>query len=187
MKVCIGIPCNRQVRTKTVESLFNLEIPCEKIIIIATEGYTISENRNYLSVQAIKAGCTHLLFIDDDMVFPPDTLKRLLSHQKEIVGVVYHSRMFPPTPVVVTEEGQTVKVDGLEPLIKCGHVGGGVMLIDLEVFKKIERPWFTTKTHENGFTIMGEDAWFCSQARKAGYTIWCDTTLQIGHLGEFIY
>lgn len=188
-KIAICMPCNRQVKTKTVESLFNLSIPFDKILVIATEGYTISENRTYLAVQALNNGCSHLLFIDDDMVFPPDTLERLLNREKDIVGVIYHSRMFPPTPVIVLEDGSVKEVKEInEEMVKCQHVGTGVLLIKTEVFKKIHRPWFLADTYlETGMTRIGEDAWFCQQARKAGYEIWCDTTIDIKHIGNFLY
>lgn len=189
-KICIGIPCNRAIRPKTVLSLLEMVAFSDYsyYFVIATEGYTISENRNYIATHAINNGCTHLLFIDDDMVFPPDTLERLLNHQKEIVGVVYHSRKFPPEPTVVLENGSVLKSENIpkEPM-KCQHVGTGIMLIDLNVFKKIDRPWFTTETHETGWTLVGEDAFFCTQARNKGIEVWCDPTLDIKHIGDFLY
>ena len=189
LKIAIGMPCNRQIKTDTYLSLMNmvLEYPMDYVPLVATQGYTIAENRTWLVNKAIMAECTHILFIDDDMIFPPDTLTRLLKHNKDIIGVVYHSRMFPPSPVVVLENGKVIPDKDLEPLMKCQHVGTGVMLINLEVFKKINRPWFKFETHENGCTIRGEDAWFCKQARVKDYKIWCDTTIKIGHIGDFTY
>ena len=94
IKITIGIPCNRQFKSKTVESLFGIVTHSKHDFnfVIATEGYTISENRAYIVAQALKNKSDYLLFIDDDMVFDSDTLDRLLSCKKDIVGVVYHSR-----------------------------------------------------------------------------------------------
>lgn len=188
MKIAIGLLSNRGFKPQTVESLLNLSVPYEKLVIMATQGYTISENRNYIAAQAIKNECTHLLFIDDDMVFPPDTLERLLADNKEIVGVVAHSRMESENTTVILEDGHILKNDAIpKELFKCQHIGTGVMLIDLRVFQKIQRPWFDTKAHETGWTMMGEDAWFCKRARNAGYEIWCDPLLSIGHIGDYIF
>lgn len=41
---------------------------------------------------------THVLYIDDDMEFPPDSLVRMLRHEKDIVGCAYTVRADPPLP-----------------------------------------------------------------------------------------
>ena len=157
-------------------------------IIVATEGYTIAENRIYCAVQAIKNECDYLLFIDDDMTFPPDLIDRLLAHKKDVVGVVYHSRNLKTNTTVVLEDGQVLHSGNIpKEMMKCQHVGTGIMLIKTDVFGKIEEPWFKFLTYPNGVTLMGEDAYFCKQAREKGIEIWCDPTLEIGHIGDYIY
>lgn len=185
MKITIGIPCNRQIKSKTVLSLMELVAFSEYDFhfVIATEGYTISENRNYIVAQALKNGSSHLLFIDDDMVFPKDTLNRLLEHNKEIVGINAHSRCLPLIDTVEPLEGQEIP----KQFAKVKAVGGGILLINLSIFDKINRPWFSTIVHPFGWTEMGEDSWFCREAEKSGYDIWCDPTIEIGHIGDFIY
>ena len=189
-KIAIGIPCNRVIKPKTMQSLLELvhySSDIELFPIIATEGYTIAENRSYILAQAVKNGCDYLFFIDDDMVFPPNTLEQLLSHKKEVIGVPYYSRKLPRESVVVYEDGTEVKGELPDDLFKCQHVGTGIMLIDLSIIKDLERPYFFMQTHEVGFTIMGEDAWFCQQVRKAGHKIWCDPNLEIKHIGDYVY
>ena len=34
---------------------------------------------------------------------------------------------------------------------------------------------------------VGEGVYFCLKAKDAGYEIWCDPTMDIGHIGEYIY
>lgn len=190
-KVTIAVPSNRGVKGKTVESLMKMIAYSKDVdynIVVASEGYTISENRTYLTVQAINSGSTHLLFIDDDMVFPEDTLERLLSHKKDVIGVAYHSRNLSKKLNILSEDGEVIEdKDIKEDLMKVQHVGTGTMLIDLEVFKKIDRPWYKMETHIMGFTLMGEDAWFCKQAREKKIDIWCDTTIKVGHIGDYTY
>ena len=57
----------------------------------------------------------------------------------------------------------------------------------MEVFEKLKKPWFKFDMHKDGYMLQGEDAWFCSQARKAGYKIWADGSLKIGHIGSYVY
>ena len=182
-KIAIATPTNRGIKAETYLSLINMAISYKQNLlpIVATEGYTISENRHYLVAKAIREECTHILFVDDDMIFPPDTLERLLKHNKDIIGVNANSRSFPLKSTVEPLD----KIG--EGLFQCKAVGGGVLLINLDVFKHIDTPWFSTKTHENGFTLMGEDSWFCEKAREAKYSIWCDGSIKIGHIGQFVY
>lgn len=186
-KVAVAIVTNRQVKAKTVESLMNLASYSKHQVlpIIATEGYTIAENRNYCVYQALKHGCTHLLFIDDDMTFPAHTLDSLLEHNKPVVGVYSYSRKLPLSP--------TIKFKGLPPVerpnepFECEQVGMGVALIDCLVFQTLKAPWFKFETSPTGFTIEGEDGHFCNAARDNGLEIWCDPTIPIGHIGDYEY
>lgn len=196
-KILLGIPTNRLLQPQTVFSLLNLvkNSKHEIVVNIATQGYTISENRNYLVAQAIKLKCTHLFMVDDDMIFPENTLDQLLSHDKDIVGVVAHSRALPLMPVVEffgDEELSTAdrllgRREIPEQLFSCKAVGGGVILIKTDVFNKVPRPWFGMEIFDTGMTKTGEDSFFCYAAKKAGYDIYCDPTLKIGHIGNYIY
>lgn len=181
-KILLGIPCNRQLRPYAVNCLLNLakDQNIQKVIF-ATEGYTISENRNYIVAQAKKEKVDYVLMIDDDMTFPPDLITRLLGRNKDIIGVLSHSRKLPLKPTV--EPIEEIKPD----LFQCKTIGGGVMLINMKVFEKIDKPYFDTETYDYGLTKVGEDSWFCHQATKRGYEIWCDPTLKIGHLGDYEY
>ena len=184
-KITIGIPCNRQFKSKTVECLLNLisHSKHEFHFVIATEGYTISENRAYIVAQASKNKSDYLLFIDDDMVFESGTLDRLLACKKDIVGVSANSRKLPlQSTVELMEKGKMPK-----ELFRAKAVGAGIMLIDMGVFDHIQKPYFATETHEIGFTQMGEDSWFCRQADKKNIETWCDPTIKVGHLGDYEY
>ena len=75
------------------------------------------------------------------------------------------------------------------------HVGTGLMLIDLSIFKEEwtdpqngkKVPFFNFGRDSQGNLVMGEDIWFCMAAQDMGHDIWVDPSLQIGHLGEYIY
>lgn len=196
-KIAIAMVTNRMVKPKTVLSLAHLleHTPQETTTIVATEGYTTAEGRSYCVIQAIKRGCSHILFIDDDMIFPEDTLDTLLKHNKEIVGVNSQSRKLPlTTTVALLKDGQHWAHDHVPPyyqmpeeLFEVFSVGMGVALIDMKVFDVIEKPWFKFEVHESGKILVGEDAWLCKQAREKGIKIWCDPTIDIGHIGDYNY
>jgi len=190
MKIAIASLSNRGFQPDTVKSLLELKCPYDKEIIIATQGYHIAENRNYITANALKAGCDFIFTVDDDMIFPPDTLERLLVHKKDIVGVPYHPRLevgketykdLDKTHII------TLKGEGKKELFECEAIGTGIMLINTKILYDIKQPFFAFESHETGFTIQGEDWYFCKKAREAGYKVWCDPKIKVGHLGVKIY
>jgi hypothetical protein len=72
-------------------------------------------------------------------------------------------------------------------LFKAYFVGAGIMLIDMKVFDRIEKPYFIFTTDENGQVVNGEDGHFCDNVKKAGMNVWCDPQIEVFHLGEYAY
>lgn len=200
IKIAVAIVTNRLIKPKTLLSIMMMlaHTKYEVVPIVATEGYTTAEGRTYCVIQAKKNDCTHILFIDDDMIFPEDTIEQLLSANVEIVGVPSNSRTLPlSTTVALLDENGGYKNPDKYPdfemqipyeVFKCYSIGMGVALIDMEVFNKIDRPWFKFVVNEElGKIMIGEDAWLCKKAREKGIDIWCDGTFEVGHIGDYIY
>ena len=183
IKIGIGLPTNRQVRPKTVQSLLELvaHSKYDYHINISTRGYNTAENRNLIVAQAIKNNCTHLLLTDDDMVFEKDALDKLLAHDKDIVGAIYNTKYEKQELVIeYLSKDKFIK----ENLFKCKALGGGLLLIKTDVFLKVPQPHFGYKWTDNGMVEMSNDWFFCEKAREAGYDIWCDKSLLVGHIAE---
>lgn len=200
MKITLAICTNRDIKAKTLGSLLEMVDYSKSIdwhILIAQRGYTIAENRNYCVVQAQKNGSDYLLFVDDDMTFPADTAERLLALDEMVVGVNSYSRCLPPSSTVglMDDKGKYMHPDRHSawemriPTVpfEAYFVGAGVMLINMKVFEKIEKPFFDFKSDQNGQVVHGEDGIFCERVKKAGMQIWCDPTIEVGHLGEHEY
>ena len=98
-KVIIALPCTDSavMRAHTAHSIGCAIIGSEGVVIdfLLRLSCDIVSSRTWLVNEAIKKGATHILFIDSDMLFPENTLRQLLSHKKEIVGVEYNKREFP--------------------------------------------------------------------------------------------
>lgn len=187
MKIAIGVPTNRLVKPKTALSLLwcVAKSKCDNFYpIVSTRGFNTSENRNYIAAQAIKNNCTHLFFVDDDMTFQPDTLDRLLAHDKDIVGAVYKTKYEVQADVVEYLEGEGVGVP-----FKCGAIGTGCLLIKIDVFKKIPQNykgqggWFNYIWNDNGSVKMSHDWLFCHNTRELGFDVWADPSIPVGHIG----
>jgi len=196
-KILLGIPTNRMIQPQTMLSLLKLvqNTKQELVIVLATNGYTIAENRNFLVVQAQKEGCSHLLMIDDDMLFPQTMLDDLLKHNKDFVGVCAHSRTLPPMSMVTLFDQEEIPVaDRLlgrqklpTELFTAKAVGGAVLLLKTSLFDKVSRPWFANENYDTGMTRVGEDYYFCNKVVDAGIDIWIDPQIPIGHIGNYVY
>lgn len=127
---------------------------------------------------------THLLFIDSDMTFPVDTIKRLVAHDKDIIGANYHQRV-DPSKWTAKVEGLSFSSDDKNGIEEVDTMGMGVCLIKTDVFRKLPQPYFNMAW--NGKFYDGEDESFCNKAKLAGLGVWIDHDLskEVKHVGEF--
>jgi hypothetical protein len=63
--------------------------------------------------------------------------------------------------------------------------GAGCLMFDMEVFRKMPKPWFRAQRNPDG-TPIGEDIGFCQDLKAAGYKIFVDTSVPAGHLTTMI-
>lgn len=158
-------------------------------------GYA-ARNRNSAVEAARSNNATHLMFVDNDMVFPASGIQRLIDADKDIVGGMYNARGVPGQPVVSTVKmidpatdpnaGKTYATEFPAQLFKCYGLGTGFMLINMQVFDKLEKPYFISGESSNG-NAFTEDIYFCDKAHKAGIDAWCSPTIKIGHIGTYEY
>lgn len=186
LSLCVAVPNGGTIKTKTVNSLISLvtlHIPIYFSFPIS--GYS-PYNRNQSVEQAKKMNATHIMFIDNDMIFTPQDVQTLIDHKKAVIGAKYHLRDRDGYATMFWRDGAYVMSDGQEKgLFSCASIGTGFMLVDMGVFKKIEKPYFDTKFV--GDTLNTEDVEFCKKCLLAGIEIWCDNDRSIGHIGTKIY
>ena len=176
------------VKTKTMFSVAQLIKKYPDSNLVTWEGCNVHQARINIVKEAQKGDCTHLLFVDSDMVFKPETVEKLLGYDKDIVGADYNMRELPlkSTVKIHDKQGNQIFEPSTDKLYECVAIGTGFMLIKMEVFKKLTYPWFFYEQDRNEMT-MGSDMWFCNKAREFDYQIWADPTLAVGHIGDYIY
>lgn len=184
--IALGIPVGESIQPETLSSLLELVRDNDIKEFIVKQSPLVHLNREKIVIQALRTNCTHLLFIDTDMKFGSLILKKLLAHKKDIVGLIYRFKSIPTKPVVYIKKGKFLD-EVPRKLFKVYAIGTGCLLIKLSVFKKIKQPWFFFGKQTKRQGGYGEDIWFCNQARKAGFDIWCDGQIEVGHIGKFIY
>jgi hypothetical protein len=157
----------------------------------------IAKSRQELVQDAIKQNCSHVLFIDDDQIFPPNIAHRLAKWNKSVIGCNIATKAQGnsiPTARSAPAAGEwygghVVTSKGKKGIEKVWRLGFGVMMIDLEVFKGLPFPWFNNEWRDDVQDFCGEDWFFIELMEKRGIPIWIDHGLscEVGHVGRWIY
>ena len=154
----------------------------------------ISKARNLLVSQFIKSNCTHLLFIDSDVLITTDAILKLIkiSEGKDIVSGLYPSKVEGKGFFLQIHNEQSDK-----NLLRVLGVGAGFMLIARHVLQGMinkHQELAYKDNEETHFALfdfclkdkkyIGEDYNFCHIANADGYTIFVDTQNVLKHIGQ---
>lgn len=187
-KLGIGVPFTEKTMSPYFFDTFvTMEKPDFTYMRPPFSGYVgIEVARNSLVHQAFENGCSHLLMLDTDQMYPPDTVMKLISHNQAVVGATVHRRYPPFDPIMLRGDfGAYLRVPDEEcfsgGLVEVDATGCGCILYDMEVFIKVRPPWFEIYQLENGKDV-GEDIGLCSKLREAGFRIYVDTSIEIDHM-----
>lgn len=158
----------------------------------------IPKSRQELVQDAIKQNCSHVLFIDSDQMFPPNTAHRLAKWGKRVISCNIATKSQEnsiPTARRAPGPGEwwgghVIYSNHKQGIERVWRIGAGVLMIQLDVFKDLELPWFNNEWRGSPVNdFCGEDWFFCELMEKKGVPIWIDhgLSLEIGHVGKWIY
>ena len=191
VKLAIAIPLiDKTVPAAFLDSFVVMQKPSFIYLRPQYNGFNIADIRNQLVERALENGCTHILMMDSDQVYPYDTIMKLLSHDKPVVSAIVHRR-YPgfdpilyrgvPGRYIHVSDEEILDCKDKKQLVEIDATGCGCVLYNTEVFLKVDAPWFQfTRDEKNN--VVGEDIGFCYKLRKTGYNIFCDPTIDIGHM-----
>lgn len=198
MKTLIAIPCGDSCPTDFLRSLLSLEIVGEAQFTFA-QGSLVYDARNKLCSIALDDGFDRVLWLDSDMVFPRDLMRRFSAHLdagKEMVCGAYASRKAPIQPVVYGDFGfhdakpwpepYTTPVQQPLPaeIFRVAGCGFGAVMVTVDLIRRVRDQFGLPFSPAAGF---GEDLSFCLRAREVGAEIWCDPGVELGHIGVAYY
>lgn len=182
MSGVIGVISDHAARyTWFSQCLADLDKPLRTEIEWRT-GSNRGASRDSIVHAALEKGADWVWFVDDDQVFQPDALNRLLFRNQPVVSalIVQRGAPFLPTVYASKENDQYSPLDlrsvGENALVKVAGVGSGGLLVRREVFEALDPPWFLYT--EN----FGEDLYFSGQCGEAGIQLVVDTACRMGHL-----
>ncbi len=185
--ILIGVPQRKKHYKYSVPNLYGFANPQGiKVTIDTCYGLGYCESRNYFVEKALQKNTdyTHVFFIDDDILIPQNALSIMLNSCEPIVSANYMKRselyesvctsIEPDEQLIFGHKEVKAKKDDFS-LVSVNAMGLGCTLIDLNVFKKLEPPYFqfiydNLENNQKGNLILGEDTYFVHKSIANGFT-----------------
>lgn len=143
-KIIICVPSGRTWEARTSACIGGImtftAMHGHSVGLMNLETSMITKGRNDIVEQVIRGGFDYAMWIDSDMVLPPPTILRLLSHKKDIVGATYNKRVAPYETLGRLKGTQPP--GPLKGLYEAEQMPGGCMLVKADVYKKLGWPWY---------------------------------------------
>jgi hypothetical protein len=196
-QVVVAIVREENVKGAFMDSLVDLMLNDPSIMgrISIPSGPNLSRARNYAVDQFLSSPATHMMMLDTDMVFEPNLVQRLLADRKDIVSGLYHQRIGNhsiPLLKRLSDDGKLENVEATGGLMKVAATGAGCLLVNRRTLVRLNdqsRPlhfrWFSEEMSAAG-DYMAEDTTFCIRAGLAGFQVWVDTDIEVGHLKGWV-
>jgi FkbM family methyltransferase len=193
-KILIAIPTAKNIEPDTFKSIYDLIVPDGyETDFQYFYGYNVDQVRNLIADWVVR-GYDYLFSVDSDIAFSPDTLIKLLAHDKDVVSGLYIQRMpgqhtleiYEHTPQGGVAQMPYGKLKG-RSLVEVAGCGFGCVLVKAEVMQAIGYPQFKYHSAINHSDTISEDVYFCEQARNKGFKIWADPSVLCRHTGSFTF
>ena len=208
MKIAVLTPCysgsvNMAFCLSLLETIMRVK-KSECVFLTNTNNSILPAARNTLVAKAMAWGADKIVFIDDDISWKSDDFQKLVLAPERVVAGVYAKKK--QTEGQATSFAVSALPAGFEPdhrgLVEVDGAATGFIRIDREVFEALKsdcvklhddsldadsvkhlHEWFAFARvqREKGMMLEGEDYNFCRKARAAGFRVFVDPSIHLGH------
>jgi GT2 family glycosyltransferase len=188
-KILIAIPTAKNIEPATFKAIYDLEIPEGYTVDFQYfYGYAVDQVRNLIASWVVN-NYDYLFAVDHDIAFAPDTLKKMIAHDKHVVSGIYRQRLEPQIIEIYDASLRNIPYESLpaNSLLQIGGCGFGCALVKKEVLADIGYPQFVYHQALDHRHTFSEDLDFCKKATEKSYTIWVDTSILCDHYGDRIF
>lgn len=150
-------------------------------------GYTIGrpypQCHEELADIAVNQDFKYILFVEDDILLPPNAILKLVKADKDVItGIYWDRRTGDDSHILVSKNyGELLDLDKEEEIFEIDNAGIGCVLIKTEVLRNIAKPWFDVGVIDDIVTSTS-DVWFYHKLKKAGYKAYAHKGVQCGHI-----
>lgn len=199
----IAIPAYDGISAPFVSSLHSsqCELPHRLDMEIFSGNCHVDDGRNRLVRDFLETDCEQLVFLDVDVSWSPADLKKLIEYDRDIVAGVYPRRAdeqpFPVKPLPGERWSDELG------LVEVAGVPTGFLKIKRRVLEALsniathhrssdDAPGRSTipiifERALDGMSRVGGDIEFCRKARAAGFRVYVDPMMVLGHQGTKHY
>ena len=194
-KILIAVPTFENIKPECFKSIFGLRNPENyNLFFDYVKGYDCARARNEIAKLALKHDFDYVLMIDSDVSVPKDTVVKLLECETDIALGWYYKKRTKTDQTVIYDFGKDYTDKNMiygEILLKINNPfdikggGLGIALVNVNVFKKMAYPYVKYINSYND-TVLSEDLYFCTEARKYGIDIKCNPNVKGNHIYEVL-
>jgi hypothetical protein len=183
--------CNHQLDDQVVfQSWMSLQVPmnqkfCRLCVANAEVGDAYNAAVELILNDQIK--WKYMLTVEVDNLPPKDGLLRLYESvdKFDVVGGLYWMKGEGGTPHIYgnpDEPGTFMPQVPIENTVQpCNLMGMGFTLFNVDIFRKLPKPWFKTASVEDTGEFT-QDGYFFKKAGEAGFKFAVDNRVKVGHI-----
>jgi len=193
--IAIGLPFGgRLIHPRWATGFYILDFPLHtQKSLIMVEKQPIDVARNAIVDTALEQGAKYLFFLDDDVICPKFSVLALGSILQTrpdamVASGIYVNKNMSADPVIFKDGYPGSYLDwDVNQEFEVDMCGAGCMLINTEVFKYLEKPYFqfTQEYEKVGDDIqlkgVSEDVYFCNKVKEAGFKIYAHGSVLCAH------
>lgn len=216
MKIYVGSPIYRNVEMRYHGAIIRLErLVASLPDVELAYGYVpgdadVGRARSIAASNFLREAqdCDVMLTIDSDIWFMPEeavSLCRKAVEGYDCIGALYMVRSIrerQPAPLIGTDK--VINLDGSQEPVEIVYLATGFMAVSRPVVEKVSQslplcmqstaspfwpmylqmviPW-----EGDEWLYLSEDYAFCHRVREAGYKVWLDPSIRLGHVGQYEY
>ena len=194
-KILIAVPTFENIKPECFKSIYGLTNPKGfNLSFDYVKCYDCARARNEIAKLALNYNFDYVLMVDSDVSVPKETLNELLDCKTDIALGWYYKKRTRTDETVIFDFGKDFNnqnmiygktlMEANDPFdVKGG--GLGISLVNVNVFRKMPYPYFKYVIYDND-TVLSEDLYFCSEARKYGMNIKCSPNVKGDHIYEVL-
>lgn len=213
MKIYLGSVAWRQIESGHHQCVVDLFRECDRRGIEIEEGRVIgdalvSRARSIAASAFLRSDCDVMLSIDSDIWFRPEDAialceKALAGH--DIIGAIYATRSLQTQPALMLANDEEVVFTPESGPKEARFIPTGFTAVTRKPYETLKDtlphchqgwghtafwPFYMPYCIEwpgDGYIYLSEDWAFCQRAADAGFKLWVDPSIRVGHSGSYMY
>ena len=175
IKLFVATPVHSHVSIHYTQSIFGLQRLCNEkkipIMLHMMQSSLVTQGRNLCVADFLNSECTHMLFIDSDILFKAESIIKMIEKNQEVLSIPYPMKnilwhkvldKWRGIPSMNFEQASTCgnvfpikikngteDIDVIDDMVELTHSMTGCMLIKRQVFDKMIKEYPDLTIHQD--------------------------------------